>query len=362
MRPRWRLGAAAAIALVVAGCGSSGESQPTRTAARAHLPSTAPYLEMTSPTSGILVWPSGSAWLLLSTRDGFAHVTNRTPEGVETDGGLIAAAAPGRTVVAVRAHQRLVRSPVLTTDHTWRWSADELPGAVADARAALSVTPATAVLTAGGGTLQRHGARGWTPVVAALSLGHHLKIDAMTWASAQIGWLTGSARRGAPTAYGTRDGGRTWTAVPQAAGAVTAALAPCGSGSSWLMPVVRSGASITVLRTTDDGARWTAGAPVPPSSAGPVMGCAGDTVWLDGRPNGRDRILSSSDGGGTWVDRGVAPDNLSDLTPTAGGAGFAASGGSDPQLWRVTREGAHFAEIALPGWTSSLGQHSPDMN
>ncbi|MDT7575943.1 MAG: Photosynthesis system assembly factor, partial [Pseudonocardiales bacterium] len=340
--------------LLLAGCASSGGGQLPDGAQSSPLPAAAPYLEMTKPNSGIAVWPSGSAWVLLSTSDGFGHVTNRTPQAVETDGGLVAAVAAGNATVAVRPHEQLVRSPVLTADGTWQWDAGELPGAVADSRAALSVVPDSAVITSGHGTLERRTAHGWTAAVSAARLAQGLTLDAVTWASGRIGWLTGSAD-GTATAYGTRDGGATWTPVAHTAGSMTATLPACGSGSSWILPVIRSGTSMVVLRTSDSGAHWTAGSSVALGSAGPVVGCARDVVWLEALRRDQDRILSSSDDGATWSDRGVAPGDLRGLTPTGGGAGFATSGGSHPTLWRVSDDGGRFSRITLPAWVAALG-------
>jgi hypothetical protein len=349
----WSRGALVVALALSTSCSSSGGSSGP--AINTPLPATAPYLEMTGPNAGVAVWPSGTAWLVLSTEDGFAHVTNRTPQGVETDGGLVATVTAGGAIVAVGAHERLLRSPVLTADPAWHWSAGELPGAIADSRAAVSSTPTTAVIDARGGTQERRDNTDWTRVTDAGALAPGTTLDAITWASARVGWLTGYGH-GRAAAFGTTDAGATWTPVPQATGSITAALAPCGSGSSWLMPVIRSGTTILVLRTADDGARWTPGAAVAVADAGPVVGCAGETLWLDSRSAGHDRILASSDGGASWTDRGAAPDRLTDLTPTAGGAGFATSGGEHPQLWRVTGDGAQFSPVTLPGWVASLGK------
>lgn len=352
MTSRLRAGAALATVLLAAGCASSGA---TKDAADPALPSTAPYLQLTGADSGIAVWPSGSAWVLLSTDDGFRHVTNRTPQGVETNGGLVVATTSGAAVVAVGAHERLLRSPVLTTDHTWRWDAGELPGAVAGSRGAVTAAPATAVVTAHRGTLERRTASGWTPVVAASTLAPGLTVNAVGWASTRVGWLTGSGH-GIATAYGTQDGGATWTPVPHTAGEVTGGLPPCGSGPSWVLPTVRSDGTLVVLRTSDTGAHWTAGAPVRVGSAAPVIGCAGAVVWVDAS----DWIRSSADGGASWSERGAAPADLSDLTPTVDGTGFAASGGSHPALWRVTGDGSRFIRITLPDWVSALGEEGSD--
>jgi hypothetical protein len=89
-----------------------------------------------------------------------------------------------------------------------------------------------------------------------------------------------------------------------------------------------------------------------------VVGCAGDTVWLDSRSAGHDHLLASADSGARWTDRGEAPDALTDLSPTSGGAGYATSGGAHPRLWRVSGDGARFSPIALPAWVASLAKQT----
>jgi hypothetical protein len=76
------------------------------------------------------------------------------------------------------------------------------------------------------------------------------------------------------------------------------------------------------------------------------------------RAAGHDTVFASSDGGLTWTRRGRAPADLTDLSPTGDGAGFAASGGRHPRLWAVAADGRRFTPIALPRWTATLGATS----
>ena len=112
---------------------------------------------MTSGDTGWAVWPSGSSWLVLRTTDGWSHVTNATPTGVPTNGGLVIDATSGGSIaVAVEAYERLLSSPLLTkTGATAVWRTAELPGAVTNARSAVAVTSTatTAVLRSAGGTV-----------------------------------------------------------------------------------------------------------------------------------------------------------------------------------------------------------------
>jgi hypothetical protein len=348
-----RLLPACAVVLSAAACASS-PSTPS-TANGPPLPVRAPYLEMSSATDGVLVWPSGAAWVLLSTQDGFAQVTNRTPVGVETGGGLTLSATPQLRVVAVGAHDRLVRSPLLRSAANWRWTSDELPGAVSGDRGAVAVDSGavTAVITANGGTLERRTAHGWSAVTSASSLpdANGLTLDTITW-DGRTGWLTGHGSTSGTKAFATTDGGAHWSAVPGTARAAVAALAPCGAGANWVLPVVEGDGTMRMLRTTN-AQRWVAGTAVHIAQGAPVFGCTGNEVWVAGAG---DRLLASSDSGARWVDRASAPAALTDLAPTGGGDGFATTGGTTPTLWRVSSMGTRFSRVELPAWVASLGQ------
>lgn len=351
MTIRLRVGAGCAAALLVTACGSSGTGDTAR-APDPPLSRTEPYLVMTGATSGLAVWPSGPAWVLVSTRDGFAHVTNRTPLGVDTGGGLAVATTPDHVVAVVGAHERLLRSPVLTSGSSWRWDADELPGAVSGSRAAASVVPQTVVTTAHHGTLEARTSGGWRPLASAASLEPGLRLDAVTWTDSRSAWLTGTSTSGA-AAYATHDGGATWSPVVAATGTDASALPPCGAGPSWVMPLLRDG-SMSVLRTRDAGLHWTAGGAL--ASAAAVFGCSGKVVWALAQRGGSEHLVASADDGATWRDRGAAPADIVDLCPTATGVGYAASGGGHPELWRVTDAGSKFTRIALPSWVASIGE------
>ena len=154
-------------------------------------------------------------------------------------------------------------------------------------------------------------------------------------------------------AFQTTDGGRTWAPVNLSSRAAVAALAPCGSGKSWLLPVIGDDGTITVERTADGGKTWVAGASIAGPVALPAWGCRGAEVWLVGRAG---HIFASDNDGSTWSDRGKAPAQLTDLAPSSGDAGFATSGSAQhPTLWAVSSGGAAFDKIPLPAWVSALG-------
>jgi hypothetical protein len=330
-----------------------------RTARAAAGPATVPSLVMTGGESGWAVWPSGHAWVLLHTDDGFRGVQNDTPPGVPTDGGLVASWGGNRLAVAVAPVERLVRSPLMTRTGTGEWMTDELPGGVVASPAAVALRPAgVTVLTTGrGGRLLTSTGNGWQDVVDARALpdASGLALDGVTWAGDALGWITGHRQSSGAVAFQTRDGGRTWTAVGAPGGSAAAALAPCGLGATWSLPELAASGRLRVLRTMDSGATWSAGRPLPASSGRPVWGCRGDEVWAVGGSGTGDRIYASSDGGATWTAEGPAPSGLTALTPTGEADGFAAGGGRSPVLWRVAGAGTAFTRIDLPRWVATVG-------
>jgi photosystem II stability/assembly factor-like uncharacterized protein len=312
---------------------------------------------MQDANSGWAVWPSGASWVVLRTTDGWRHLQNTTPAAVPTGGGLVLAVGKdGAAAVAVEPYERLLRSPLLSrTDPTGRWTPAELPGAVIDSRGAVSLSPSGTTVVLAGGTVVTSGSTGWTTVtsVSRLASAGRLRLDGITWADGSLGWLTGHGVKGSPMALQTTDGGHTWAPLAAADGSAVAALPPCGSGKSWLLPVIDANGTITVERTADGGASWAAGGSFAGPAGLPAWGCAGAAVWMVGRA---DHLLASSDAGATWSDRGKTPTGVTDLVPTSTDAGFATSGSPDhPVLWSVSKGGAGFGRISLPSWVSGLG-------
>ena len=228
---------------------------------------------------------------------------------------MIDATSGGSIAVAVEAYERLLSSPLLTkTGATAVWRPEELPGAVTNARSAVAVTSTatTAVLRTTGGTVVTGGDAGWVTVIDArrLAPGRQLRLDGITWADQDLGWLTGHAPQGSAVAFQTTDGGRRWAPIPAATGSVVAALAPCGTGQAWVLPVIRVGGKVAFLRTSDAGTTWTSGRSLTLGSGAPVWGCHGDAVWSAGRAGNADHVFSSADAGLSWSDRGRAPAGL----------------------------------------------------
>ena len=380
---RPKQGAVLAILLMALGAcspsastGASSRDRATKvsTATAAPLGAASPWLQMSDRRSGEAVWPSGAAFLLLRTTDGWAHVTNITPVAVPTGGGLSMAADSGGLVVAVLPFDQLVFSPLLLRSlSASSWSPDTTPGALAPGRHSVSISPrsVTAVLRARGGTVVEKGKQGWRVLTdaARLAPGRHLQLDGVGWGTDGRGWLTGHGPAGSPVAFTTGDFGATWAAVGGLGSDDVAALTPCGGEQQWTMPVIRAHGTVALAATTDGGVTWVTGASLTLPAGVPAWGCHGREVWMLGgaadsndpadRQAGGDSVYSSLDAGTTWTKQGPAPAGVSDLVPTGDHGGFATSATSKgPVLWAVRRDGASFTPIALPSWVATVGQQS----
>jgi hypothetical protein len=364
------VGLAVCLASTAACAGTSTDSaaDDDSTAWSAPVPASEPYIVMTDAQHGWAVWPSRESWLVLQTADGWQHVRNATPVGVPTEGGLALSATAGSVAVAVLPYDRLLSSPLLTATASdtgaTTWAPQELPGPVVDAGASVAVGPhgPTAVLRRGGGTLITGRTGGWTTLTdpARLARGHDLRLDSVTWGGNGLGWLTGHGTAGSPVAFQTADDGATWSPVPRTIGGV-AALAPCGAGTVWLLPVLTGGGRIVFRRTVDDGRTWPASGSLAAPRGRPAWGCLGDEVWSLGRRGGADHVFASADGGAHWADRGPAPDGVVDLTPVGGGNGYATTEHDDEAtLWSVRDDGAAVHRLRLPGWVATLGGAGSD--
>jgi hypothetical protein len=345
----------------------AGRDDEERTSWSAPVPATEPYVVMSDAQHGWAVWPSGESWLVLQTTDGWQHVRNATPVGVPTEGGLALSTTVGSAAVAVLPYDRLLSSPLLTaaaqTDAT-TWDPQELPGAVVDARDSIAVSPAgtTAVLRRGGGTVVTGRAGRWTTIAdtSRLAAVRGLRLDSVTWGADGLGWLTGHGTTGSPVAFQTGDGGATWSPLSSTTGS-RAALAPCGSGTAWVLPVLTGGGRFVFRRTVDGGRTWQAGGSLAAPAGRPAWGCSGDEVWSVGRRGDGDDIFASDDGGAHWTNRGRAPDGVVDLTPVGGGAGFATTlHDNEATLWSVHGDGSALHRLPLPSWVSTLGGTGSD--
>jgi len=278
----------------------------------APLRTASPWLLMSDGRSGDAVWPSGAAFLLLHTVDGWRHVTNITPIAVPTGGGLTMAASSRELVVGALPFDQLVVSPLLRSPKSGTtWSPDQLPGALTLGRQSVALGPrgATAVLRQAGGTVVEKGEHGWSVLTDAsrLAPGGHLHLDGLRWGAGGRGWLTGHGPAGSPVAFTTNDFGRRWAAVAGLAPDAVAALTPCGGDQAWVLPVVRARGTMSIAASVDGGATWATGAPLTVPHGSPAWGCHGQDVWMLGGAASGDHVYSSANAGVTWTDHGAAP-------------------------------------------------------
>lgn len=309
---------------------------------------------MSSSMSGIVVWPAGADWLVLSTADGFLHVANRTPAAIDTEGGLSAAVAGSDEVVAIGPTDRLARSPVLIAHSGAQWQPTEPPGAITPAVGSVVVAGGAeyAVLTGHDGTLVRYGADSrWTAVTdgARLARDAAVTLDTAVW-SGTDGIVTGHGSGGAALAYRTTDDGANWVAVPGTSG--VAALRPCGAAPTWSVPVIDAGGELRMI--SGDG---RSGDPVKVGSGAVAFGCQEADVFV---VDEHGTLEVSSDSGRHWQARAGVPPAVTSLAPIAGGGGYATSAGSTPTLWRVSADDLHFTRVPLPAWVAQLGGQGGD--
>jgi len=334
----------------------------------APLRTASPWLLMSDGRSGDAVWPSGAAFLLLHTVDGWRHVTNITPIAVPTGGGLTMAASSRELVVGALPFDQLVVSPLLRSPNSGTtWSPDQLPGALTLGRQSVALGPrgATAVLRQAGGTVVEKGEHGWSVLTDAsrLAPGGHLHLDGLRWGAGGRGWLTGHGPAGSPVAFTTSDFGRMWAAVAGLAPDAVAALTPCGGDQAWVLPVVRARGTMSIAASVDGGATWATGAPLTVPHGSPAWGCHGQDVWMLGGAASGDHVYSSANAGVTWTDHGAAPLGVTDLAPTGSGAGFATgTTAKGAILWAVRGDGTSFSHVALPGWVTTVGNQMVSQN
>ncbi|MEO6700857.1 MAG: hypothetical protein ABI140_19735 [Jatrophihabitantaceae bacterium] len=316
-------------------------------------------------SSGYALLPSGSSWLLLGTQDGWRTLANRTPPAVPTDGGLAIAGAGHTIAVAVGPYDRLLASPVLSSQApAGDWTPVELPAGLADSRHALALdgTVVTAIVTGAGGRLLRRSGNGWVSLVTAIDLAPagQLSLDSISWAAGGRGWLTGHGRSGTAVAFTSKDDGRTWMVVSDLPRDAVAALTPCGNSNGWQLPVLSSDGSVRVLRSADGATGWQLGAPIQTADQ-PSWTCADHTSWLLGVVSGANHLFISTDSGASWFDRGAVPSGLTDLSASSATNGFAAGqDGHSGLLWSVSIGGpgakVGFSRLKLPSWIASLGR------
>lgn len=359
---RRRTVAAAAGCLLTAACasGTDGASGTGGSTPATTLPATQPTVQVAG-SSAYLVWPSGSAWVLLRSSDGFRTVQNRTPVAVETDGGLIGAYTAARSAVAVGVTDKLYRSPLLIA-RGGRWAPAELPGAVVAARGAVALQPGgapSAVVTTAHGTVLVRRPGGWRTMTSGARLAGSgtFRLQTVTWVTRRAAVVTGTSSSGrTPVAYRTADGGATWQPVAGLPAGSGAALAPCRTATALVLPVIGRNGSEAMARSADGGATWQVGHRFPAASDVPAWGCSANAVWTAAEEQRSTHLLTSTDAGRTWRTTAAVPANLTSLAPVDAGDGYATSGGSNPTLYAVDHGARRLRPVPLPAWVATIGQ------
>jgi hypothetical protein len=268
----------------------------------------------------------------------------------------MASLEPGYAAVAIGAHARLLRSPVLRGDGISHWTPAQLPGAAADSRGAIAVSSQRLTAVMANGDVLNQTGTSWKTIATPANLAKaNIRIDSVTWASATLGWVTGHGPAGGAMAFQTVDAGNSWKAIRPSGGNSVAALSPCGSGSSWYLPVIDASGSEKVFHTVDSGRDWTGGGSLEVQADTPAWSCHGSSLWAAAQSNGSEHVFTSDDGGQRWADHGSAPAHLTALYISEGGMGFAASGGKHAMLWSVSNNATRFSRIALPSWVAIAG-------
>jgi hypothetical protein len=339
---------------------------------------------MTSGTHGLLVWSGDGATVALATGDGFRTVSNQTPPAVPTDGGLVVSVAGRRIAVGVRASGALTVSPFEVGDGSRAgWTGGQLPGELsgwADG-VALDASTAWAVVAHGGPAASGAAVSADSQLVESADSGASWKVAAQAnvldssgeltltgvrWTDSTHGWLAGFGRAGSTVLFSSQSDASQWQPVQLApppgasAWAFEAASTPCGTGKDLVtllvsQPATRASGQALIERSSDWGAHWSAGAPVPLAAGEPVWACGAGSLWLAVHGPSAARLLVSTDAGATWRQGGTAPGALSALAVTGRGTGFAVTGeGVKARLWAVSGGGARFAPIPLPSWVDKL--------
>jgi len=347
------------LVATLSGCSSSSASKPV---APPGLPLATARLVDAGGGKWFAVWPSGKVWILLATSDTWQHVTAITPVAVPTDGGLAIASSTDGLAAAVGTYDRLVDSPLLTTTAPDRgWTPTELPGPVAAGRDAVAWSGPDPTAIVDNALLRRTGGS-WQRVVSAAKLSSGLTLEGIRWTqSGRIGWLTGHRSDGGPVAFQTEDGGVSWTEVPAGATAARAALAPCGAGNSWLLPILGDDGSEKLLRTTDGGRSWQPGAAIQSTRPVPAWGCQNGLAWTLASVGGSAHLLTSTDAGAHWSDHGAVPAGLTDVQLVDATGGFAAGKRADRGvLYRIRLDAgsATFDRQPLPAWVDTIGPNN----
>jgi len=326
-----------------------------------------PQLVMSGPTTGYAAWPSGGAWVVLHTTDGWATVVNRTPLAVPTDGGLRIAVGPGRVAVGVLTHEYLKVSPVLVSDADGsRWIPSQLPGELAAGPWSLARSGhATWAVLADSHAVVVHAdsAQRWRTAPGSRSLGpaDGFTPQGIVFPSPATGFLLGESEDGGSPLFVTTDAGQSWRAVaaPKPAADGRQSLLVCRLADTWAA-VVLDGERLQLLTTTRIQRPWTIGPSLPwTGDQTPVVACGPTGVFAVTPQDSGQHLQMAVPGANSWQDKGLLPAAVYSLAVPDRSHAYAATDNGQALL-EVGLGAATTRWLPLPAWVSSLAASDED--
>ena len=292
-----------------------------------------------------------------------------TPQGVASNGGLVAAGGGAYLVVGFRPSQNLAFSPLATSTDTGRnWTPGLLDAGLADTPGAIAVGPSGRTLALlRDGTIEAAPTAGdaaagrWSPLttlkaLAASAPGRACGLEGVTAVSFgpdQNPMAAGSCAR--PGAAGVfTDAGGTWRpaglALPAGSRVRVLGLTAVAGGT---MALLAAGTSL--FAAWRDGTRWTVSGPVTADGVRALGFGPGGSAWLlpdRGRP---ETVAGAADR--TWRPLPPVPAGIQVLAPGTGGS-YDALGvaGSGLTVWRLAGGAwARAQQITVPVQYGSSG-------
>ncbi|MHB1801799.1 MAG: WD40/YVTN/BNR-like repeat-containing protein [Actinomycetes bacterium] len=332
---------------------------------------------MSDARRGVAVLPAGPYWVVARTENAWRSVSNITPTGMSSRGGLAVATGPTSMAAGFLPYEMTSLSPYARcAGGCTGWHPGELPGGLVGTQGALSLEGGSlaggqlwALVSGRGGQLVTQTSTGsWRTATTGADLGGsgHLVLTGIGWTSPVRGWLAGRAPAGHAVEFVTDDAGKTWTPVllplPSLAPGTTVSASPTRvTGDVAYVAVVTaptSGPATGWIFSSTDGGRgaWTRSASLTLGSASPVWAVAGSTVWMVAAGGGHQVLAVSTNRGAHWGLRGPVPAGLTGLALTSSTTGWAV-GGMDgrARLWTSTDTGRTFTPVTLPAWVDALG-------
>ena len=354
----------AAAALLGAGCGQA--SQHAGSPARPAALSMATSAGTASGTWAVVVMGGPAAthndfWQLLTRPPGSWTWRLATPPGVASNGGLVAAPAGGRSLVAAfRPSQGLSFSPLaITGDGGTVWSAGVLDAPLAGLPGALAASPGDgrllALLKGGAAELSAPGGTRWARLatlhsLASTAAGRRCGISGLTGASfgpSNLPVLAGTCTRRATAGVFTLRAG-TWHLAgpvlpPALAGPVRVLTLSAAGGRQTALLAAGAGARAVLLAAWSRSGRWALSPVLPLHGAQvrsvSVAASGGTTVMLNG-----NAAVALAAKGASWRRLPAVPHGCQALALGPGGRIDAlAPAGSTLTDWALTRGSATWA-------------------